>query len=263
MIRVVDRIGKILTAFTLDEPQLTLTACARSAELTKSSTYRLLQSLEETGLVERNGSLWRLGPSVVSLATVRLGLADLRAEALEELRGLRTAFQAAVAFSIPEGADMIYLERFDSPDAFGVSARLGARAPMWAGASGKAILSRMPEDDRSRRLEVDEWRRLPHEVRGRVLAEINLSATRGYAIDTGEFFNGIGGVATAIQDTHQTPVAAVTVIVPTERLTDEFVPVVGAHLLSVKARLEAFTSHSPKPKLHTDKSDAELSSSTG
>jgi DNA-binding IclR family transcriptional regulator len=238
MINLVDKVARILDTFTVERPALTLTECAQAAELNKSSAYRLLTSLEAVGLVERSDLLWRLGPKVVSLATVRLGSVDLRRDALAHLRELRRAFRAAVAFSLPEGSDMIYLERLDSPDAFGVSARLGGRAPMWAGGSGKAVLSRMETPEREERLDTEEWRRLPRELRERVLVELEEAAQRGYCIDHGEFFNGIGGVAVAICDSHRDPVAALSVILPNERLTSDYAQMIADRLLAVVAELE-------------------------
>ena len=117
MTRVVDRIGQILGVFSLEQPERTLTECARAIDLNKSSTYRLLQSLEAIGLVVRDDFSWRLGPRVVTLATIRLGGFELRREAIGHLRALRGMFREAVAFSVPEGSEMIYLERLDSPDA--------------------------------------------------------------------------------------------------------------------------------------------------
>jgi IclR family transcriptional regulator, pca regulon regulatory protein len=239
VIRVVERIGRVLDAFTVERPELTLTECAEATELNKSSALRLLASLEEIGLVERREMLWRLGPRAVTLATLRLGRVELRRESMPYLRELRHAFRAAVAFSVPDGADMIYLERLDSPDAYGVSARLGARNPIWAGASGRAILSRLSPAERDLCLDVEEWSRLPTAVRDRVLEEVQTAAERGYCIDAGDFFfNGIGGIAVALRDTHGEPVAALSVIVPAETLSPDYAGTIAERLTSSAAELE-------------------------
>lgn len=238
MTQVIERVSRILDSFTLERPELTLTECAQATGLNKSSAYRLLISLEQIGLVERRELHWRLGPKVVTLATLRLGRVELRQEAWPYLRELRSAFRAAVAFSVPDGSDMIYLERLDSPDAYGVSARLGGRAPIWAGGSGKAVLSRMDPAERELRLDVEEWRRLPKDVRQRVLKEVRNAARRGYCVDTGAFFNGIGGVAVALCDAHGDPVAALSVIVPIERLSEDYSVTIADRLLSAASELE-------------------------
>ena len=247
MIRVIERAGRILDAFTLDQSGRTLTECAQAADLNKSSAHRLLVSLEAIGLVERRDHSWRLGPRVVTMASTRLGFVDLRHEALPYLRELRREFRSAVAFSIPEGSDMIYLERLDSPETLGVSARLGAMARMWAGGSGKAVLAAMDDAERKLRLDLDEWRRLPKAVRQRVLAEIELAEERGYCIDNGEFFNGIGGVAVALRDANGDPAAALSVIVSNEQLTDAYARVLAARLRVAADSLELFLGRESSP----------------
>jgi IclR family pca regulon transcriptional regulator len=239
VIRVVDRMSRLLDAFTPEAAEHTLTELAHATGLNKSSAYRLLTSMEAIGLVEHRDLRWRIGPRPVALANVRLGSLDLRREALHHLRELRQVFRAAIAFSVPDGSDMIYLERLDSPDAYGVSARLGARAPIWSGASGKAALSRMTPPEREARLDVEAWRRLPRQLRNRVMKRIAEAERRGYCVDTGEFFDGIGGVAAAICDPHGAPVAAISVIAPAERLTREYVHSTADRLLAATAELEA------------------------
>jgi DNA-binding IclR family transcriptional regulator len=238
-VRSIERVARILDAFTVERPVLTLTECAEASRLTKSTAYRLLKTLEGVGLAERVGRSWGVGPKVVALATIRLDRIDVRREVLPRLRELRREFRAAVAFSVPEGSDMIYIERFDSPDAFGVSARLGARAPMWAGGSGKAVLARMDPEERELHLESPDWIALPQDSKRRVLDEIQAASLRGYAVDDGQFFDGIGGVAVAIRDRHDDPVGAMSVIFPRERLTDEFSTHVAYRLLQVVSEIES------------------------
>jgi IclR family transcriptional regulator, pca regulon regulatory protein len=208
MTQVVERVGLLLDAFTPENPELTLSDFVDSTGLNKSSVYRLLMSLEDIGLVERDELSWRLGPKAITLATIRLGRIDLRRDALKHLRSLRREFRAAVAFSVPEGWEMIYAERLDSPDALGVSARLGGRAPIWAGGSGKAILAKLDPVERAQRLDVEGWRALPRDLRDQVLAVVESAERDGYCVDGGEFFSGIGGVAVAITEAHGDPVAA-------------------------------------------------------
>lgn len=239
MIRVVERVGSVLATFTPEDPEHTLTEIADATALNRSSTYRLLVSMESIGLLERRDLHWRIGRLAVALANVRLGRIDLREEAMHHLRELRQTFRAAVAFSVPDGSDMIYLERLDSPEAFGVSARLGGRAPIWAGGSGKATLSQMTPGDRELRLDVPEWRRLPRAVRERVLADIDEAALRGYCVDLGTFFDGVGGVAIAVRDAHREPVAAISVILPAERLTEPHVKAIATRLTAAADDLES------------------------
>ena len=152
MVQVVDRVGALLRAFSDMEPELTLGECAERSGLSKSSAHRLLAALAEIGLVERlQNSSWRIGGFVVQLAAIRLSHVNLRGEVAGQLRALGLRFQAATAFSVPNGSDMIYIDRTDSPLPFAPNARLGSTAPMWAGAAGRALLSPPPPGHRAAR----------------------------------------------------------------------------------------------------------------
>jgi IclR family transcriptional regulator, pca regulon regulatory protein len=247
MIQVVERVGKILAVFTHERPQLTLTECAESAGLTKSSTHRILISLQEIGLVERDGTGWRLGTRVVSLAAIRLGSFDLRREAVARLLELRRRFRAATAFSIPHGSEMIYVERQESPEPFAATARLGAVAPIWAGASGRAILAHLEVGERTTLLDVPAWHHLPPSTRREVLESVEQAAQRGYAVDPGGFFEGTSAVAVAIRDANGRPVAALSVIMPPERLRSLEIEAMGSQLLAAAEELETATGYRTEP----------------
>jgi IclR family transcriptional regulator, pca regulon regulatory protein len=246
MTQVVDRISRVLEALATDRG-LTLTECAAASDLSMSSTHRLLSSLEDAGLVERDANTWRLGARIVRLAVARLGQVDLRREASPRLYELGQAFRAAVAYSVPNGSNMVYIERRESPDAYAPSARLGGLAPMWAGAAGLAVLSTLSDQARDERLMTDDWHRLPSDTRRQVLADIEQAARRGYAVDRGRFFDGVAGVATAIEDLHGNPVAAVSVILAPERLTQELERQIGARLLGLAGDLEASMGLETRP----------------
>lgn len=218
MIQVVDRIGALLATFTREHGARTLTACAAEAGLNKSSAYRLLVSLEAIGLVERQGTDWRLGPRFVQLANVRLGQMTLRRAAAAQLPRLCETFRASAAFSIPDAHDMVYLDRYDSPEPFAAQARLGARWPLWAGASGLAVLSRLDPAEREQRLASPGWTAQPEEVRAAVVAEIEAASERGYAIDRGDFIEGVAGVAVPVCDEAGRPAAAVALVVSPPRI---------------------------------------------
>ena len=240
MIQVVERASRILTAFTRERPELTLSECAESANLTKSSAHRLLTSLAEVELVERDGTHWRLGAGVVRLASVRLGHFDLRREAVPRLRELGRVFRAAAAFSVPHGSEMVYLERYESPEPIAATAQLGARAPIWAGAAGQSVLAALPAEAREGRLDVPEWHGLPIATRKRVLEEIKRGERHRYVVDPGNFFAGIAGVAIAVRDHHDHPVAALSIISSPDRLSKAQAETIGARLVATADELEQF-----------------------
>jgi DNA-binding IclR family transcriptional regulator len=94
-------------------------------------------------------------------------------------------------------------------------------------------------------LDVPEWHNLPYKTRKEVLATVEQAAERGYAVDPGAFFEGISGVAVAIRDAHGHPVAALSVILPPERLLSVEAGTMGSQLQEAAAELEALMGFSP------------------
>ena len=224
---------------------MTLTECAALTGLNKSSAYRILVSLEEIGLVERIDTQWRLGTRLGLLASIRQGHLELQREASPRLQELGRRFRAAVAYAVPDGDQMIYIERHESPDPFAPSARLGGRAPMWAGAAGRAVLSRLTIEERQRRLDSDAWRNLSGAFRRSVADEIERAQATGFATDPGGFFEGVAGVAVAVRDPRGEPVATLSVIVTPERLTEKERDTIGSDLVRTGRELEVTMNWRP------------------
>src|SRR6185503_19675793 len=59
----------LLKAFTDSQPELGLTALARTAELNKTTAFRMLTALESAGLVVKDHETdsYRLGPEAIAL----------------------------------------------------------------------------------------------------------------------------------------------------------------------------------------------------
>ncbi|HVW19457.1 MAG TPA: IclR family transcriptional regulator C-terminal domain-containing protein, partial [Solirubrobacteraceae bacterium] len=134
------------------------------------------------------------------------------------------------------------------PDAVGMNARLGGITPIWAGASGRSVLSRLPVEEREQRLNDDRWRNLPAETRDWVLGEVAKAEEVGYCVEeSSRFWPGVSGVAVAICDPHGIPVAAISVILPTDRFSHERASEIGDRLCSIARRLETLTSLVERP----------------
>ncbi|TDD40168.1 IclR family transcriptional regulator [Actinomadura sp. KC06] len=221
VVQVVDRVGALLAAFSQEEPVLGLAECAERAGLSKSSAHRLLTGLAEIGLVERDrAGNWQIGELPLRLAAIRLSHRTMRREAVAALVELGRRFDAATAFSVPNGDEMVYVERTDSSLPFAPSARLGSTAPIWEGAAGRAVLARLDPGRRRDLCAGPGWSALPEDVRARITGDVEESVTRGYSVDRGQFFDGIAGVASALGPPGA-PAAALSLIVSVERMSPD------------------------------------------
>jgi DNA-binding IclR family transcriptional regulator len=136
---------RILEVLADARDPLTIDDLAARLGVHRSIAYRLLRTLEDHGLVTRDGNgRVALGSRMAALAA---GVAhDLQAEALPELTAAANELGMTCFLSILDRDECITLASVEPRHGIAsVAQRPGTRHPVTVGAPGKAILSTMPE----------------------------------------------------------------------------------------------------------------------
>lgn len=134
----------ILDVFTMEYPHLGLSEIARRARLAKSTTQRLLKTLESRGYVVQNeAAQWRLGPATASLGGRYQIAFDIRENVEPVLRKLSDAIGRDTSFFVRDGDRRIRLIKIQYPDARHNRSQVGESMPLDRGAAGKVILAAM------------------------------------------------------------------------------------------------------------------------
>ncbi|HID67856.1 MAG TPA: IclR family transcriptional regulator [Roseibacterium sp.] len=107
---------KLLAHFSVEQPEIGLSQLCRLAGRDKATTYRHLQALEETGLVEQNllTKRYRLGPAVLQLAQTREVTVPRKAGAGAALQALADATGETAHVSILSGTTLYSLDYIES-----------------------------------------------------------------------------------------------------------------------------------------------------
>jgi DNA-binding IclR family transcriptional regulator len=190
---------RILETIAEQEQPLGVSEIGRRTGLSKSSVHALLASLTSEGLLEGDAEVggYRLGHRLISLsqqaqdaAVVEQGRARLRALAG---RSGETAFLGRLA-----GDTVRVLDREESHGSLKLSAPVGSTIPLLAGALGKAYLGEIGPE-RARRFllhrELDRYTDATIISRERLLSDARQAASRGYALDRGEYLAGVAAAA--------------------------------------------------------------------
>jgi DNA-binding IclR family transcriptional regulator len=182
--RTLDRFVDVLTTLVEAGRPMSAAELADGAGLPLSSTYRLVQSLERHGFVERQprGTI-ALGLRVLELARHvedRL-LPALLGPAAPVMEELAREHGETVLLTAPVGASSIGLASVDSPQPIRLTYARWRLAPLTHGASGKVLLAHHGEDraeevlgSANGGLDIDALR-----------AELAQIRRRGYAVSTG------------------------------------------------------------------------------
>jgi DNA-binding IclR family transcriptional regulator len=136
------KVHRILQAFDLDHPALGLSELARLTKLPKSSVHRVATEMAELGLLERDGSRYRLGVELVELGQRVPRARILRDAALPFMEDLYVESRETVHLSIPWGTSVRYVDRIAGHQQVGGPGPGGGnRTPMHATASGLVMLA--------------------------------------------------------------------------------------------------------------------------
>ncbi|GAB1575575.1 IclR family transcriptional regulator [Bordetella petrii] len=221
------------TVSKLDGRAHTLDEIAKVCGLSRSNTHRTLQTLAHAGYVVRDqdtGS-YRSTLKMFELGARQLSNMDVRSYAPPFMRALAIQTGETVHLSVLDGLDVVYIDKIDSPQPIRAYSVIGGRAPAYAVATGKALLAFQQLDYishyKSQLHSHTQTTRATEDVLKQELAEV---ARAGYAINRGEWRDGIGGVAAPIFSGLERPVAALGISGPLDRLTSvkmaQYVPLI-------------------------------------
>ncbi len=225
-VRAVERALELLEAFSIAEPEFSLTELSSRLGLNASTVFRLLATLRGRGYVEQspeNGH-YRLGPACLRPGSVFLAQADLRRRLTPLLVALRDECLETVHLATLDRKSMevIYLERLEGLLPIGLmGSRVGGRSPAYCTGLGKAMLAHEPPEAveafyQARGLRAYTPQTITTlEVLSRELAEIR---QRGYALDNTEHEPGVKCVATPVWNHLREVVGAISVAGPAERI---------------------------------------------
>ena len=211
----------ILRCLASESPLLGVSEIASVVGLHKSSVSRMIATLEEDDLVERDvaSKRIRLGPGLLGLVAPLLAPVRAVETALPQLADLAQRCGETISFSVWDGAGAVNVEQVLGGKAVKHYAPRGSRNPAHASASGKLLLAYAPAATVERVLRRELRRFTPRTIctRSALVAEIAAIRRQGHALNEGEYSIDVGAVAAPVRDAGGGVVAAITATVPMYR----------------------------------------------
>lgn len=220
----VQRHLSLLELIATRETPSTLQGLTEETGLPKPTLHRMLQQLEDAGMVLRDGDgrRFRTGPRMRRMAERTL-LTDVHF-------GNRNRILAELVAEIGEscnitalsGHEVVYLDRVETTEPLRVTLAPGSRVPAHASASGKLLLSQLRPAARRQLLGTAPLRSFtPNTITDpeAVEAEVARAAELGYGIDDEEYLAGLVCAAVLIPDPSGISNLCVAVQAPALRLS--------------------------------------------
>ena len=200
---------------------------ARSAKLSRATAFRVLKTLQATGMAEQTGNVYVAGPQLLRLATCVLDSSGLRSAAQPILRRLSVRAGQTAHLAVRAGDRGVILDVCDGPDILRVASRPGTLIWLHCAATGKAILSTMDEEDARQTLERAGYPALTERAIpnwGEMKPELRRVRRRGYAVDDREYHDDVRCVAAPVLLGEGTATAAIGITGPAAVVTNARVP---------------------------------------
>ena len=241
---------RVIRAFTVDRPEMTLSDIARATDLSRATARRFLLTLVDLGYVRTDGKLFTLTPRVLELGFSYFSGLSLPEVARPHLEQLSRDLGESTSASLLDGDDIVYVARVPTRRIMTVGISIGTRLPAYATSMGRVLLAALPSAELDACLvRLDPTGFTPSTLTDpeRLRSELDAVREHGWSVVDQELEVGLRSVAVPVRRGAAT-VAAINVSTTTgtstlERIRDEFVPALLTTAERIGADL-ALTSYS-------------------
>ena len=241
-VRSVELVFNILELLTCeDETRVSVSYLCDRLDISKSKAFRMLATLEQRGLVEREegSGNYRIGLNAIALSQRILKNASIIEHAHPIMEELAKKHDEAVYMTVLKGEEVMFLDMVDCNQTVKAAPLIGQRFPLFSNAAGKVIKALESRD--FEQMFRKRGRKPKQYDLGALISEMDSIRDSGVAVDCGGLGDGIISVAVAVRDYAGKVVGAITMLGPsfrmlTDRLEDEIIPSLreGAEILSAK-----------------------------
>jgi DNA-binding IclR family transcriptional regulator len=217
-VRSVQRALDILSLLSEERPAVSIREIVEETGLAKTTVIRLVQTLEQNGLLWAAPNGYLAGPGLWRWAHLARSSWELPPETQKLIRDLGARRRETVNLYMLRDIYRVCVAQQESPQPLRHVVHVGDELPLWAGASSKVLLHDAPESLLAR-----VARSSPYgEGHVKRLREwIEEAGHQGWAVSHGEREDGLSAVAVPVIGRSGSVVAALSLSGPTVRFSDD------------------------------------------
>jgi DNA-binding IclR family transcriptional regulator len=209
-VQSVQRAAALLEAIAGSVEPRTAPELAELCRLNRSTAWRILATLEEEGLVEREANRYSIGQAVARLAAAASDA--LPRAARPHLEELSRATGETVSLAVPRRLQLVYVDQVQAPHVMAAD-WLGRAVPLHATSTGKALLATLPPEELDAALTHSLPRFTDRTITdpAKLRTELDRTRRRGYAVSRGELETALWGASAPVTDRNERAVAVISV----------------------------------------------------
>jgi IclR family transcriptional regulator, acetate operon repressor len=205
---------------------LTLSSLARNAQMTVSTTHRLLTTLQTREFVrfDHVSNTWSIGVRAFEIGQAFARQTDLVAISRPTMVRLMQASEETVSLGRFVADEIVFVAQVETKSSIRAFLPPGERGPLHASGCGKAILATWPDERVSRALRSKGMPALTSYTItdiGTMHDSLKAARVRGWSINDEEHTIGMRCVAAPIFDSNGQSIAAISVSGPSSRVSDD------------------------------------------
>ena len=240
-IKSLDRAMEVFE-YLSQRPGLTLSELAAEVGQSNATLYRILVTLEARGFVafETATQTWHVGARAFVVGARYIRRSGLVEQARPILRDLMEETGETANLGIEQNGQVLFVSQVETPASIRAFFPPGTLARPHASGIGKALLAEMDPRRLRRVMAAEPMERFTdHTLTGedQLLADLQATRARGYAIDAEERNIGMRCIASPVFDMHNEAVAGISVSGPTSRMTVDRTPQISEAVVQAAARL--------------------------
>jgi DNA-binding IclR family transcriptional regulator len=237
---------EILSFFTHDRRILSGAQLAKMAQLPRASVFRMLQTLEQAGYLERVGEpgmhpSYRLGVAVLRLGFEFLASMELTEQGRPVIESLSDACGYSSHIVVRDGRDVVFVAKALGRHATFHAIQVGARLPAHATVLGRVLMAGSSLQDIEQlyaHTPMKAYTASTPTTAQALKTVIDEAQAAGYAVSQGGFESGISTIAAPVFNEDKQVCAAVSVTVLSSRIPEDKLPLLitqvreSAHVLT-------------------------------
>jgi DNA-binding IclR family transcriptional regulator len=214
-ILVLDKVGVILDAFANGLEWAGPAEIADRIGTNKSTTYRILRSMEHVGLLDRHSDgTYGLGIRLMELGALVGERLDLRRLAEPALRRLRDEVGQTTFLTVRHEGVATCIDRIPGSHVEVMALRLGGSLPLYCGAAPRVLLAGLEKADLDRYLAGAPFQaRTPHTLveAGALRDDVAQTRGQGFALSLEDATLGVAAIGAPVFDRRGHVIAAISI----------------------------------------------------
>lgn len=206
---------RILALFDGVTPRLSLSDIAKRMDLSRSTVFRLIYTLEQSGFLSKvDERYYQLASGVLMLGFRYIAEQDIVGLARPILQRLRDATNASSHLGIREEREVIYLIREPSRNMLISNIGVGSRLPAHLTTVGRMLLAALPAEQVQQLYRSFKFQDGDISTVSKLLEQLKADQKRGYVAAESAYGAGLVSVAAQVFDASGTVVAGINVSAP-------------------------------------------------